>query len=48
VWDAVSPEDADRLLSAYTGSRHFYNVVRAIDQRLFAPNWLNDALPGGS
>jgi CAP12/Pycsar effector protein, TIR domain len=48
VWDAVSPEDADRLLSVYTGSHHFYNVVRAIDRRLFAPDWLGDALPGGS
>jgi hypothetical protein len=48
VWDAVSPEDADRLLSAYTGSRHFYNVVRAIDRRLFGPEWLADALPGRS
>jgi hypothetical protein len=48
VWDAVSPEDADRLLSVYTDSRHFYNVVRAIDRRLFAPDWLRDALPGGS
>lgn len=48
VWDAVSPEDADRLLSAYTGARHFYNVVRAIDRRLFGPEWLADALPGRS
>jgi hypothetical protein len=48
VWDAVSPEDADRLLSAYTGSRHFYNVVRAIDRRLFGREWLADALPGRS
>jgi hypothetical protein len=48
VLDAVSPEDADQLLSVYTGSHHFYNVVRAIDRRLFAPDWLADALPGGS
>lgn len=48
VWDAVSPENADRLLSVYTGSRHFYNVVRAIDRRLFAPDWLAGALSDGS
>jgi hypothetical protein len=48
VLDAVSPEEADRLLSVYTGSHHFYNVVRAFDRRLFAPDWLTDALPGGS
>jgi hypothetical protein len=46
VWDAVDPAYADRLLSFYTGSHHFYNVVRAIDRRLFAPRWLADALPG--
>jgi hypothetical protein len=28
VWDAVSPENADRLLSVYTRSHHFYNIVR--------------------
>jgi hypothetical protein len=48
VLDAVSPEGADRLLSLYTGSGHFYNVVRAFDRRLFAPDWLADALPGDS
>ena len=48
IWDAVSPENADRLLSIYTDNRHFYNVVRAVDRRLFAPNWLADALPDSS
>jgi hypothetical protein len=48
VWDAVRPEEADRLLSVYTRTQHFYNVVRAIDRRLFAPDWLADALPGRS
>jgi hypothetical protein len=48
VWDAVDPQHADRLLSLYTGDRHFYNVVRAIDCRLYAPDWLADALSGSS
>jgi hypothetical protein len=47
VWDAVRPEHADALLSVYMRHRHFYNVVRAIDRRLFAPKWLDAALPNG-
>jgi hypothetical protein len=44
-WDAIDPKHADTVLSAYLSGRHFYNVVRAIDRRLYAPNWLRDALP---
>jgi hypothetical protein len=46
VWDAIDPKNAEALLAMYTGVRHFYNVVRTIDRRLYAPDWLADALPG--
>ena len=48
VLDAVSPGEAERLLSFYTGSQHFYNVVRAFDRRLYAPDWLANVLLGDS
>lgn len=44
VWGAVPPERADDLLSLYMEHRHFYNVVRAIDRRLYTPGWLRGAL----
>jgi Predicted nucleotide-binding protein containing TIR-like domain len=44
IWDAVDSERADGLLSIYMRGQHFYNVVRAIDRRLYAPDWLRDAL----
>jgi hypothetical protein len=47
VWDAVPPEHADPLLSFYMRHRHFYNVVRAVDRRLRASEWLEPALPHG-
>jgi hypothetical protein len=47
LWDAVLPERADGLLSFYMRHRYFYNVVRAIDRRLYAPKWLEPALPNG-
>jgi len=46
VWDWVAPNRADALLTFYmTHGQHFYNVVRAVDRRLYAPDWLRDALP---
>jgi len=44
VWDAVNPENADALLSYYMRGQHFYNVVRAIDRRLYASDQLRVAL----
>ena len=44
VWNAIKPEIADDLLSYYMRQRHFYNVVRAIDRRLYAHKWLAEAL----
>lgn len=46
IWDAVDPERADALLSFYMTGQHFYNVVRAIDRRLYSPDWLGSALHG--
>jgi HEAT repeat protein len=45
VWSLVTPDRADRLLSIYMERRYFYNVVRAVDRRLYAADWLGDALP---
>ena len=46
VWDWVAPDRADDLLTFYmTHGEHFYNVVREIDCRLYAPEWLRGALP---
>jgi hypothetical protein len=47
VWSLVRPDMADHLLSLYMQRRYFYNVVRAIDRRMYAPDWLRDALPAG-
>ena len=44
VMDAVGRERGDKLLSAYMSGHHFYNVVRAIDQWLYAPEWLRGVL----
>jgi hypothetical protein len=46
VWDWVSPDRAAALLTLYmTHGEHFYNVVREIDRRLYAPEWLRASLP---
>lgn len=45
VWGAIDPEHHDGLLSYYMKGKHFYNVVRAQDSRLYAPDWLRSALP---
>lgn len=45
VWDWAPPDRADALLTFYmTHGEHFYNVVREIDRRLYAPEWLRGAL----
>lgn len=44
VWDAVDSERAEGLLSIYMRGPHFYNVVRAVDRWLYAPDWLRGAL----
>jgi hypothetical protein len=44
VWRRVEPKLADGLLSHYMQYRHFYNVVRRVDEMLYAPGWLQPAL----
>jgi hypothetical protein len=41
VWDQAEAGLADPLLSLYMQRRHYYNVVRAVDERLYAPDWLD-------
>ena len=44
VWTHVDPDLADGLLSVYMEHMHFYNVVRKVDELLYAPRWLRSAL----
>jgi HEAT repeats/Predicted nucleotide-binding protein containing TIR-like domain len=43
-WDAVKPSKTDEVLSLYMRGYHYYNVVRAVDRRLYSPDWLIDGL----
>lgn len=45
VWDAVPEDRRESLLSYYMRYRHYYNVVVAVDRRLYTPSWLRSPLP---
>jgi len=44
VWGQIRPDAAEEVLDIYMRGQHYYNVVRAVDRRLFAPSWLVEAV----
>jgi hypothetical protein len=43
VWDFVREDLRSPLLTQYMGGRHFYNVVKMVDAKLYAPDWIDVA-----